>query len=358
MHKPFNSVRFVDALAEITRHDDREVIERSLLQTLGEMKNSSEYWLYQVMTYKPEVCLGLLAYSARTNIVTSNHPIKKPPPEIISKAIKDAIEEVSVKTIHTQDASSHVYNIYPAEDQSNDVFAILVEKTFEPDLETQRLVHSFLKVYANYLRLLEQIRRDKLTGVLNRETLESEITRIIILNNENVPHDNNNPEFQDEQRIDKGELSYWAGVLDIDHFKKINDTFGHLYGDEILILVARLMEKSIRDYDLIFRYGGEEFVILLKASGLEDAKNAFERIRMMIGNHEYAKLDRVNVSIGVTQISSQAGPASVITEADEALYYAKEHGRNQIRIYSELLEDGLIETASEDNIKTGGINYF
>lgn len=356
--KDLNSVHFIDTLAEITSHHDREAIEKSLLKTLGEYHSSEEYWLYQVMTIEPEISLGLLAYSSKSSISTSEHAKKEKLPGYLDESVRNVILDRKPESVQHPDSAGELFMLYPAQNHNGDVFSILIERTRTVDTEGQRLVHGFMRIYSNYLELIEQTRRDKLTNLLNRETLESEITRTIILNNESIPPSRvRDPEVENNSRQQKGDLNFWLGVLDIDHFKHINDTFGHLYGDEILILVARLMEMSVRGYDLVFRYGGEEFVILLRASDTEDAKRAFERIRTTIGHHSYAKVEEVTVSIGVTCVTSQTGPAEVISEADQSLYYAKEHGRDQVRFYSELLEQGLIEK-EEPEVEAGGISFF
>ncbi|MCP4393345.1 MAG: GGDEF domain-containing protein, partial [Alphaproteobacteria bacterium] len=94
----------------------------------------------------------------------------------------------------------------------------------------------------------------------------------------------------------------------MDHFKLINDQYGHIYGDEILILVARLLEKSVREFDKIFRFGGEEFVVLIKSYDAAEALLAFDRIRTVIATHRYAKISSLTVSIGGTEITNQNDP--------------------------------------------------
>ena len=74
-------------------------------------------------------------------------------------------------------------------------------------------------------------------------------------------------------------MQNWLAVVDIDHFKLVNDRFGHLYGDEVLILVANILRSSFRNQDRIFRFGGEEFVVLLRAATLENARQGFDRFR-------------------------------------------------------------------------------
>jgi diguanylate cyclase (GGDEF)-like protein len=356
--KPFNSIHFIDELAKITSNNNREILERSLLETLNKYHYAEEYRLYQVLTLKPELALGLLAHSTKSNIQISEQAKRQDLAENVQQCVLQAIQQCTVVTGSADESSQEMFSVYPAQDRSGEVFAVLIELSQTIQQDQQRLVHGFLRLYANYLRLLDQTQRDKLTGLLNRETLEDEIARIIILNQQNIPHGvENAANIEHDKRQSKEVFRYWLGVLDIDHFKKINDTYGHLYGDEILILVSRLMESSVRTYDLIFRYGGEEFIILLKAFDLEHAKMAFNRIRTEISHHNYAKVEQVTVSIGVIEITEQSGPAEAIAEADEALYYAKDHGRNQVCVYTELLEQGLIQMP-EQNIESGGIDFF
>jgi diguanylate cyclase (GGDEF)-like protein len=138
--------------------------------------------------------------------------------------------------------------------------------------------------------------------------------------------------------------------MDIDHFKQVNDEYGHLYGDEVLLLFSRLMTKSFRHYDLLFRYGGEEFVVVLNNTDLETALTILERFRITIENYNFPQIGRKTISIGVTEISDQTMLSNVIDRADKALYYAKKNGRNQVCCYEKLVGAGLIsnKTATED----------
>jgi diguanylate cyclase (GGDEF)-like protein len=122
-------------------------------------------------------------------------------------------------------------------------------------------------------------------------------------------------------------------VADIDHFKKVNDTYGHKAGDGVLRSVAASLNQSIRASDFIFRYGGEEFVILLKKCSLEQSKRVAEKIRLKV--EENFSLDKgqklsVTVSLGLTQFKEKDTEDSVFQRADQALYAAKSNGRNRI----------------------------
>ncbi len=124
-------------------------------------------------------------------------------------------------------------------------------------------------------------------------------------------------------------------VVDIDHFKSFNDRYGHKVGDNILRLVATSLSNSIRPSDLVFRYGGEEFVVLLKRISMDSAKQVADKIRENIENlflmHEGKKL-RVTVSIGMTSLNKTDSEETLFERADQAMYSAKQNGRNCIKI--------------------------
>jgi diguanylate cyclase (GGDEF)-like protein len=126
-------------------------------------------------------------------------------------------------------------------------------------------------------------------------------------------------------------------MLDIDLFKRLNDTYGHLYGDEILKEMAALVKGCLRTMDILARYGGEEFAILLPETDLDDAVQTAERIRMAVENYDFpasgGKPVRVTVSQGVTSFPSPGieKRSDIVAKADSALYEAKEAGRNCVR---------------------------
>lgn len=124
-------------------------------------------------------------------------------------------------------------------------------------------------------------------------------------------------------------------MFDIDHFKKVNDTYGHLAGDRVLVNVAKTARLAMREGDVLMRYGGEEFLVILPAASKENSRSVGERLRRMVEDTTLAEGDqavRVTISVGVTSYPEldATDEQALVKRADEALYSAKESGRNRV----------------------------
>jgi diguanylate cyclase (GGDEF)-like protein len=121
-------------------------------------------------------------------------------------------------------------------------------------------------------------------------------------------------------------------ILDIDHFKTVNDTFGHNKGDEVLVKVANILTATMRRTDDVFRWGGEEFTILMEETNAEQAGMVCERLRQLVENETMLPGRKVTASFGVAELIAGEDDASFFQRADRALYDAKDLGRNQVVI--------------------------
>lgn len=159
---------------------------------------------------------------------------------------------------------------------------------------------------------------DPLTGLYNRRHFDSTFER----------------EFLRAKRYG-GDLS--VAIIDIDFFKKINDTFGHLCGDHVLKEVAYLIYDSFRKTDIVFRYGGEEFVVILTETSAENANIPLERLRINVENNLFKFNNteiKVTVSIGAASVGEGVeSSADLLDRADKALYKSKEDGRNRLTMF-------------------------
>lgn len=141
--------------------------------------------------------------------------------------------------------------------------------------------------------------------------------------------------------INKKPESFTLAMADIDFFKKINDTYGHLAGDEILKQISECLIKNIKGDDIVGRFGGEEFIILLKNTNLDNSKALLEKIRKdiddLIVKYKNFIIDNLNISIGaVFNQGNNTDLNNLIEKADKALYNVKENGRNQTKFFDEI----------------------
>ena len=132
------------------------------------------------------------------------------------------------------------------------------------------------------------------------------------------------------QQKRRNDVNYSLLILDADHFKNINDQFGHDKGDEVLVLLARTLENRVRETDSVCRWGGEEFIILLPQTDISNAAHLAECLRAFVAEIQIPALPHITVSIGVAQHQQEETTESLLKRADAALYTAKASGRNKV----------------------------
>ena len=212
------------------------------------------------------------------------------------------------------------------------------------------VIQGIFHVYQNYQSLLDYSERDALTGLLNRKTFDEQFSRSTADSlARRLRPATTGLAVDEEASCCEPPVEQWLAVVDVDHFKQVNDRFGHLYGDEVLILIANILRSSFRSHDRIFRFGGEEFVVLLRATSLATAHKVFNRFRLAVQEYPFPQVGQVTVSLGFVS-TSRGAPVEILGQADQALYYAKENGRNQVCFYDELIASGQLKTkvANED----------
>jgi diguanylate cyclase (GGDEF)-like protein len=234
--------------------------------------------------------------------------------------------------------------VFPVAGADN-VIGLLVLETAKPLSERRiELIRGILRIVRNHLALLDYGEQDTLTGLLNRKRFEGQFDKLRHRLAETQPA---------LAAVEAREAS-WLALIDIDRFKSINDGYGHLFGDEVLLLISQLMRRAFRGADQLFRFGGEEFIVILENASESGALLALERLRTAIETHPFPQVGRVTVSIGYTRITAQDIPTLCLARADAALYYVKSHGRNGVRNCEQLLAAGELG----GDLKSGSVDLF
>jgi len=170
-----------------------------------------------------------------------------------------------------------------------------------------------------YLSTLENLSiTDQLTGLYNRRYFDDHFE-------------------MERQKVQRYNSLLCLIMIDIDHFKLINDKFGHQCGDLVLKKFSQLLKKNIRSTDILSRWGGEEFLILLPATSLENALKMAEKMRKAIEQNTFAEVGEITASFGVSEVTASSNSdREAIYQADKALYHAKNKGRNKVISYEKL----------------------
>lgn len=238
-------------------------------------------------------------------------------------ALLSELDHTADVHLSTQDeAGLYTWAIYSVKGSGGPERAIHLQGKFNQEMLD--LLSNLRGIYRNLVVLHDTKERDVLTKLPNRQSLDARLLQVC-------------EHYSEYQVINvKEEKSSWIAILDIDHFKRVNDNFGHLYGDEVLLTFSQLMGKCFRYNDFLFRFGGEEFVVILNLASRETAIAAFNRFREAIANYNFPTVGRVTVSIGLTHVDGISMPTTQLDNADKALYYAKDNGRNRVILYEDI----------------------
>lgn len=329
-------------LVEMTGHRDHLRLEVSVLSTLQKLSGIIEVRALELFSNAGVHYVRPRTWVENGQLIsTDSEAAGDPRREMLEQypALRDCIANQSDSALAVPRQGCHVLWL-PVwmQDKVTTCLEITQSRPFSP--HKLEVLKGVFQVYQNYQRLLDYSERDALTGLFNRKTFDEQFSRhasgLTTLHAETLveqlsPHDDSGCMAEPVQQ--------WLGVVDIDHFKLVNDRFGHLYGDEVLILIANILRNSFRSHDRIFRFGGEEFVVLLRSTTLSTAHKVFNRFRLAVQEYPFPQVGRVTVSLGFVG-TQQGSPVEILGRADQALYYAKEHGRNQVCFYDDLVASG------------------
>ncbi len=347
-------LQILHSIIELTRQRDLDALEYSLVATVAELLPVSSISLRRT----PQDCQHTDELEEILRIEVRKVANGKPEFACrqeqamvpLDREVKDCIEHRQTRVCRQhQGLSRAVLPIY-AESKFMGVLEVVGHEDLTASTE---LLEALVKIYSNHLIIIHESERDKLTGLLNRRTFEKKLLRLLSVQRENKALSQRTGGSK-ERRSYSSSSQAWLAMLDIDHFKHINDTYGHLYGDEVILMLSQKMKQVFREGDLLFRFGGEEFLVVLEPVPMEDAHHALERFRKAMADHVFPQIGKVTVSIGFAGITANDFPQTIVEYADKALYFAKDHGRNCCYNYETLVAEGKLEAAQE----SGSIDLF
>ncbi len=343
----------IDSVANLTGFRDRDMIDVSVAAVLNDWLQPKKISLYKLQGDAGQQRLFTRAQMSASDTVPSSDPpwisLEDLPELAKFPARLECVNDNKAVRISVS-GEGHVA-LFPVASESHVLGLIEIETTQPLTMAHERLVSGVLRIYRNHLALLDYSEHDTLTGLLNRKTFDDSFLKVIGARPSAIQTTLN----QDRRRSPAADAPFWLGVVDIDHFKSINDRFGHLIGDEVLLLLARILRSSFRMQDRLYRFGGEEFVVLLERTPQYDAEVVFERFRQAVEKFNFPQVGHATASVGFTQVQALDSPTSAFERADQAVYFAKQNGRNQVRCFETLVEQGHLQGAQASS---GDIELF
>jgi diguanylate cyclase (GGDEF)-like protein len=330
----------IEHLASLTIHRDRDQLDVTLAHAMRDLFRPLEVALHMLVGPPggPQRWLLRARLQAGEAVATSDpswSALEELPERDSRPAHADCLQRLSIVTL--DDACTVLFPLVIQPEQPM-VLELRCRSPFGPD--AHHTADNLLRVYRNFCGLLEYSERDTLTGLLNRKTFDESFYKLAHSGASRLDPATGRRRASEPEAAHSG---HWLGVLDIDHFKSVNDRYGHLIGDEVLLLVGRILRSTFRFHDRLYRFGGEEFVVVLRCPGEADAARAFERLRRNMHDYAFPQAGSVTVSIGFTEVLANDTPSAAFERADKAVYHAKQNGRNQVCSHAALVAAGVLE---------------
>lgn len=326
--------KLLHQLGDLTAVRDRDALDGALVRAIHDLLQPQSSAIYRIVGEPGNERWLTSAQLQATQVIPTGDsawaPLDSLPPLSTQPLRQRAIASLQVQ----QSPCAPCRTVFPLAGQANAVAVLELGSAVPLTTESMRLVSGVLRLYLNFQSLLDYGERDALTELLNRKTFDDAFLKAT------SEQRLNQAGTQDERRDTHSSATYWLAMIDIDHFKRVNDNYGHLIGDEVLLLLARLMRACFRFHDQLYRFGGEEFVVLMRCHGEAEAADVLERLRTTTEEHLFPQVGTITISIGFSEVTPGDTPSGAFERADKAVYYAKEHGRNQVCSFAALIATG------------------
>lgn len=347
---------FFKTVDSLTQHRDSESLQRALLYALAEMLP-----LQDAVLYRPVGKMPVMHMEQVLKIVKSERGSSEEGAEagydiidnVIEMSLASYVDKCMDQAEMVVDNSSALYRLLIPVSVDQKINMIISINGDDSIAQSNDLISGVIKIFQNFYAVVKESERDKLTSLYNRRTFDAKLNRMLCTQ-KNIKHQYIPKDKASNERQALEDSSAWMVIMDVDFFKKVNDKCGHVVGDEVLLQLSQKMMESFRSADYLFRFGGEEFVIILEPITYEMAELVLERFRKSIEDYEFTRVGKITVSLGFAKITENDFPATILGYADDALYYAKAHGRNRVFNYEKLVEGGELDKVDV----TGSVDLF
>lgn len=301
----------LDTLGDLTDLRNQHELDSGFTQLVLRITRADLVTLWRVETGPAKTTFKQQAFAARKNLLPG------PPPRLLPN-------DMTQLAAHKQlciPSTNHLCYLFAISQgiATTALIEIRVGDAFSDDL--MQILRLLMRVFGNHTAMLNDGQRDDLTRLRNRRGFGQDFSHL----------------------SENGEERDVVAMLDIDHFKRVNDKFGDLHGDEVLINIARLVRSAFRRSDQIYRIGGEEFILILHKTSLQGADCALNHCRSMVENTNFPQVGRMTMSVGFSGVQPQDSVSAVFDRAEAALYMAKNSGRNRVYCHEWLVADGHLD---------------
>ncbi len=340
-----------DHLIKLTDHRDRDLLELTLAKAVLDLLPIDRVVIARVLSEEGQRrWLDIATLDAR-----GGGKVQDPLRVVFDQLVSVDDDRYRLRCLQTRSLVEHAWageegpriSYLPlyADGRDEDEGVIEVHSGASLDMDELRVIGELHHVYLNMYHLLAYSDRDPLTGLLNRKSLDDTFYRAVLDELGELSDDEKAtleaPVAPGQERRHRVPPNYWLGTIRVDDFGALKDRTGDLVAEELLLLVARIMNNTFRTYDRLYRFDGDRFGVLMHCPDEALVMAAFERFRANMEKFNFPQVGRVTASAGFCRVTPEDSPVTCLQRADAALAHAQAEGKNRVVSHLDLERRGV-----------------
>ncbi|MGQ0708392.1 MAG: GGDEF domain-containing protein [Rhodoferax sp.] len=340
-----------DHLIKLTDHRDRDLLELTLAKAMVDLLPIDRVVIARVLSEEGQRrWLDIATLDAR-----GGGKVQDPLRVVFDQLVPVDDDRYRLRCLQTRTLVEHAWageagpriSYLPlyADGRDEDEGVIEVHSGGSLDMEQLRVIGELHHVYLNMYHLLAYSDRDPLTGLLNRKSLDDTFYRAVLDELGELSDDDKAaleaPVAAGQERRHRVPPNYWLGTIRVDDFAALKERTGDLVAEELLLLVARIMNNTFRTYDRLYRFEGDRFGVLMHCPDEALVLAAFERFRANMEKFNFPQVGRVTASAGFSRVTPEDSPVTCLVRSDAALAHAQAVGKNRVVSQLDLERSGV-----------------